>query len=131
MTWVSTSPVFYSGRDSISKKFAEYKRPPGKRITIGHDVWIAEGCIIKEGVTIGTGAVIGMGSVVTKDIPPYGIAVGNPARVIRYRFDEKTIQDLLESEWWNLDDAEIQKIAQYIVEPARFICELKQLKKHV
>lgn len=127
-SWVSTSPVFYYGSDSIKKKFAEFKRPPGKRITIGNDVWIAEGCIIKEGVTIGTGAVVGMGAVVTKDIPPYGIAVGNPARVIKFRFEEKTINDLIESEWWNLEDQIIQKLAVYVKEPYLFIQELKKLR---
>lgn len=127
-SWVSTSPVFYYGRDSVSKKFAEFKRPPGKKIIIGHDVWIAEGCIIKAGVKIGNGAVIGMGSIVTKDIPPYSIAVGNPARVIKYRFDDETIQELLESEWWTLSDVEIQQLAQYIQTPKRFIEELNRLK---
>ena len=73
---------------------------------MGHDVWIAEGCIVKSGVKIGTGAVIGMGSFVTKDIPPYSLAVGNSACVIvpfpiKYRFDEK------DSKWWDLKDSEI------------------------
>lgn len=124
MSWVSTSPVFYYGRDSIPKKFSQFKRPSGKRIRIGHDVWIAEGCIIKEGVKIGTGAVIGMGSIETRDIPPYSIAVGNPAHVIKYRFDEETIRELLNSDWWNLSDAEIQNLAQYITHPDEFIQEL-------
>lgn len=128
ITWVSTSPVFYKGRDSIIKKFVEYERPPGKKIYIGHDVWIGEGCIIKQGVTIGTGAVIGMGSIVTKDIPPYSIAAGNPARIIRSRFDEKISQDLLESEWWNLSDDELEQCAPFIQSPAEFLKAVSKLK---
>lgn len=69
---------------------------------IGHDVWIGHGCLIMSGVTIGNGAVVGAGSVVTKDVPPYAIVVGNPAIVKKYRFDEETIRQLQESEWWNL-----------------------------
>ena len=71
---------------------------------------------------------IGMGSIVTKDIPPYSIAVGNPARVIKYRFDDETIRELLESQWWTLSDVEIQQLAQYIETPKRFIEELNRLK---
>ncbi|MEY8706041.1 CatB-related O-acetyltransferase [Bacteroides faecichinchillae] len=127
-SWVSTSPVFYKGKDSIAKKFVEYERPPGKKIHIGHDVWIGEGCIIKQGVTIGTGAVIGMGSIVTKDIPPYSIAAGNPARIIRSRFDEQISQALLESEWWNLSENELHQCAQFIQNPVEFLKAVAKLK---
>ena len=57
-----------------------------------------------DGITIGDGAIIGSNAVVTKDIPPYAIAVGVPAKVIKYRFDSETIQSLLELKWWDLDD---------------------------
>ena len=70
---------------------------------IGSDVWIGANAIVKKGVKIGTGAVIGAGSVVTKDIPPYAIAVGVPAKVIKYRFDEETIKRILDSKWWTID----------------------------
>ncbi|WP_456277352.1 DapH/DapD/GlmU-related protein [Bacillus sp. AK128] len=73
------------------------------KVTIGHDVWIGHGAIIMPGVTVGTGAVIGAGAVVTKDIPPYMIAVGVPARPLRERFPKHYAEKLLKIEWWNWD----------------------------
>lgn len=78
-------------------------------ITIGHDVWIGANAIILSGVTIGTGAVIGAGAVVSKDIPPYGIAVGNPAQIVKMRH-EKYVSDLLSSRWWDLSDVAIAQL---------------------
>lgn len=75
-----------------------------KPCIIGNDVWIGQDAIIKAGVKIGHGAIVGMGSIVTKDVAPYAIVVGNPAKIIRYRFDEATISRLLNSEWWNLPE---------------------------
>lgn len=68
---------------------------------IGNDVWIGMGALIMAGVTIGDGAVVGAGSIVTKDIPPYSITYGSPARVHKYRFDERTIEKLLLWKWWD------------------------------
>ncbi|WP_347289867.1 CatB-related O-acetyltransferase [Kluyvera georgiana] len=68
---------------------------------IGNDVWIADGALIKPGVLIGDGAVIAANSVVTKDVPPYAIVAGVPARVIKYRFSKSVINELLELKWWN------------------------------
>ncbi len=87
------------GFGSDDNSFFDCRRE--KRVIIGHDTWIGHNVTIMGGVSIGDGAVIGSGSIVTKDIPPYAIAVGNPAKVINYRFDEKTIQKLLDIEWWN------------------------------
>lgn len=70
-------------------------------INVGNDVWIGNNVIVMPGVTIGDGAVIGAGAVVTKNVPPYAIVGGNPAKVIKYRFTEKQIEKLLEIEWWN------------------------------
>jgi len=72
-----------------------------KPIKIGNDVWIGRSAIIMDGVHIGDGAIIGAGAVVTKDVPPYAIVGGVPARLIRYRFDEKTIKRLLAARWWD------------------------------
>jgi len=78
-----------------------------KEVNIGSDVWIGANCYIKDGVTIGDGAIIGAGAIVTKDIPPYSIAVGMPARVIKKRFDEETIEKLIKLAWWNWDISKI------------------------
>lgn len=80
-----------------------------KRITIGSDVWIGMNSCILQGITIGDGAVIGAGSVVTKDVPPYAIVAGNPARILRYRFDSEIIEKLLNFQWWDLPIEVIQK----------------------
>jgi acetyltransferase-like isoleucine patch superfamily enzyme len=83
--------------------FDSYEKYTQKDCIIGNDVWIGVGVIVLRGVTIGDGSVIGANSVVTKDIPPYAIAVGSPARVIKYRFSEEKIRRLLEIKWWEHD----------------------------
>ena len=80
-------------------------------IVIGNDVWIGSRATILEGVNIGDGVVVAAGAVVTKDVPPYAIVGGVPARIIRYRFDEETIQNLLKMKWWEKDQEWIQNHA--------------------
>jgi virginiamycin A acetyltransferase len=79
-------------------------------ITVGNDVWVGQNATILPGVNIGDGAIIGMNSVVGHDIPPYTIVVGNPARVVRKRFDDELIELLLEWRWWDLPIVEIKKL---------------------
>lgn len=115
MEWLSMSPVFQNVRHSGPiKRFARHELPPVKRTLIGNDVWIGNRAIIKQGVTIGDGAVVGAGAVVTKDVPPYAIVVGVPAKVIRFRFDEKTIALLLNTKWWDFDYLKLEKYAQKV-----------------
>jgi acetyltransferase (isoleucine patch superfamily)-like protein len=92
-------------------------------VVIGHDVWLGRNALILSGVNIGDGAVIGAGAVVVKDIPPYAIAAGNPARVIRYRFDRQQIAALEKIQWWNWDDSKINSILPLLMEdsPDRLI----------
>jgi len=119
--WVGTSPAFYEGRDSIKAKFSKHERKNIKKTLIGHDVWIGQSVIIKQGICIGTGAVIGMGSIVTKDVPPYTVYAGNPAKLIKERFDKNTAEKLLKIEWWNFDDKKLKKYAKYFTNPDQFI----------
>ena len=128
--WVSTSPVFQNVKHSGPKrKFSEFEFEGIKRTVIGNDVWIGRRAIIKAGVTVGDGAVIGSGSVVTKDIPPYSIVGGVPAKILKYRFDEETIRELLQSEWWNLPDEVIERYAHLIKDPIAFTKALKEREK--
>ncbi|HEY8082584.1 MAG TPA: CatB-related O-acetyltransferase [Solirubrobacterales bacterium] len=97
----------YIGRNVLGRPVEEEIISAGP-IHIGHDVWIGAGSHILSGVSVGTGAVIGAGSVVSRDVPPYAIAVGTPATPVRYRFDEETIERLLASEWWTWSRDEIR-----------------------
>lgn len=119
--FVSTSPVFLSHKDSVKTKFARHEYLPVLRTSIGHDVWIGERALIKAGVRIGHGAVIGMGSVVTKDVEPYAIVAGNPARFLRFRFDEIVVQGLLDLQWWNLPEAELEKLGSLFNDPLKLL----------
>jgi acetyltransferase-like isoleucine patch superfamily enzyme len=106
--WISTYPFpfLWAGAKSISG------HPSTKGdVVIGNDVWIGFGTTILSGVTFGDGAAIGACSVVTRGVPPYAIVAGNPAQVIRYRFDEETIQKLLQIRWWTWPD---EKVAENI-----------------
>lgn len=121
LSWVSTSPVFHKWSNILRKNFASHEFPIFKKSMIGNDVWIGDRTMIKAGVTIGDGAVIGMGSVVTKDIGDYEIWVGNPARLVRKRFDDITISKLIVQKWWNWDEIMIKTYAPYMNEVDKFL----------
>ncbi len=126
--WVSTSPVFYAGRDSVKKKFAQFDRTPIKPVIIGHDVWIGQNVIIKQGVTIGNGAVVGMGAIVTKNVPAYSIVAGNPAKIIKMRFESDIIDALENIAWWEFEDDKLEQLACYIREPQVFLQQAYKCK---
>lgn len=132
---LSTSPYFYEKNlltmSSVHPAFnSQVVLPPPAVITaalptkprltkIMNDVWIGHNVFIKTGVTVGTGAVIGANAVVTRDVPPYAIVAGNPARLIRYRFDKTLVASLLASEWWRYAPAQLQDFE--INDPIRFL----------
>lgn len=78
-------------------------------VKIGNDVWVGEGCRFLSGITVGDGAIVAAGSVVSKDVPPYAMVAGNPARVKYYRFPKKTIKKLLQIKWWDWDPGLIRQ----------------------
>ena len=127
---VSTSPMFYSTKKqngySLTKTDKIIER---KNIIIGNDVFIGANVMILDGVEIGDGAIIGACSIVSKNIPPYAIAFGNPITIHQYRFPVSTIKDLLSTKWWNLPDGELQLVEKYFFEVEKFINQLKYNEK--
>ena len=101
---LSTSPLFTEKHNGTGSSWTELTPFPFNKVTVGNDVWIGERAMILGGLSIGDGAVIGAGAVVTKDVPPYAIVGGVPAKIIRYRFSEDVIERLEQLKWWNLPE---------------------------
>lgn len=118
---VSTSPAFNKGRNVLGCNFGNIEFAPYKTTKIGNDVWIGNRALIMQGVTIGDGAVVGAGSIVTKDVEPYTIVAGNPARVIRKRFDDETVEKLLKLQWWNMSEEELKKYGDCFESPEKLL----------
>lgn len=109
---LTTSAITFRPRNHLFREFvtagieehaAGYSTTCDLYPRVGHDVWIGENVTISMGVSVGTGAVLAANSTVTKDVPPYAIVGGNPAKILRHRFDEPTIERLLNSRWWDYD----------------------------
>jgi acetyltransferase-like isoleucine patch superfamily enzyme len=124
---VSTSPIFYDNTQPLPCFFTDKKifESHTKVTIIGADVWIGQGVIIKSGVIIGVGAVIGAGAVVTKNVEPYSIVAGVPAKHIKYRFEQEIREKLLASKWWTFDEEKLEKLASYFEKPEIFLEKLK------
>lgn len=117
---ISTSPVFYSSkaRFTFSKDDKIDEHP---HISIGNDVFIGANVTVLEGVTIGDGAVIGAGAVVSKDIPPYAIAVGTPIQIKKYRFEDAQIKALQKIQWWNFTEEQLCEVEKRFFDVEGFI----------
>ena len=122
--FATTSPVFYSLKKQAMYTFAKEQKFQEMRplVQIGNDCWIGVRVFIAGGVTVGDGAVVLTGAVVTKDVPPYAIVGGVPAKVIKYRYDEDTIDWLLKVQWWN-------KPTQWLRDNADLLCDIEKLKE--
>lgn len=107
---ISTSPIFTESKNGTKHSWVKVSAVnPFKRVVVGNDVWIGVRTMVMGGVKIGDGAVIGAGSIVTKDIPPYAVAAGVPAKLIRYRFPQEQIDALLAHPWWNLPEDKLKE----------------------
>jgi acetyltransferase-like isoleucine patch superfamily enzyme len=96
---------------------------------IGNDVWIGLGATVLSGVTVGDGAVIGARAVVSESVPPYAVVVGNPARIVRYRFERDIRDRLLAVRWWNLDDRELRRLEPWFMgDVEAFLEELERVR---
>lgn len=111
--WISTFPFYWMSEVETFTGAANGFEPAGDTV-IGNDVWIGSEAIVMPGVTIGDGAVIGTRALVTRDVPPYAIVGGNPARVIRKRFEEPRIDLLLEMRWWDWPEAHLRAAMQLL-----------------
>ena len=130
LNFISTHPFCYQ-KGIVLEKDIDYKKNSdleekfksfaGYKIIVENDVWIGNNVTIFSGVTIHTGAIIGSGAVVTKDVPPYAIVAGVPAKIIKYRFEEEIIEKLLESKWWLKDCEELKKHKFLFNNPKEFL----------
>lgn len=119
----SSAPIFNGGKRKIKQK---------GQILIGNDVWIGNDVILLSGIKIGNGAVIGAGTVVSKDVPPYAIVVGNPMKIVKYRFDTEQIDKLQRIKWWNWDFENIEKNKDWFQKDLnefinKFHCDIPEL----
>ena len=133
MERVSTSPFSYDPHyTEIARNFGvdDYEIVPYDQTppltTIGHDVWIGEDVLIKGGITIGTGAVLAARAIVTRDVPPYAIVAGMPARVQRIRFPSSVVEALLESRWWQYNFCDLPRSH---ADPVAFLGELARRRE--
>lgn len=119
----STHPAFYLNIQHYAYQFVDTSNDPSAelRTAIGNDVWLGANVFIKRGVTIGDGAIVGAGSVVTKDVEPYSIVVGVPAKVLRQRFDAETMSRLQASRWWDRDPSWLASNAHLMSDVKSFL----------
>jgi virginiamycin A acetyltransferase len=119
---ISTSPMFYSTIQQNGQTLSAINKiEERQKIIIGNDVFIGANVTVLDGVTIGDGAIIGAGAVVSKDIPPYAIAVGCPIKVIKYRFSQDQIDRLLKIKWWEFSHEKLPDVEKYFFDLESFL----------
>lgn len=119
--FISTHPAFHLASSHLGRGFVlEDRYTACERTVIGSDVWLGLRSIILDGIRVGDGAIVGAGAVVTKDVAPYAVVAGVPARLLRYRFDQETIEFILGTRWWDKDDAWLAKHGHAFSDPATF-----------
>lgn len=119
---ISTSPAFYSTKKQLDFTFSKIERIKQREtITIGNDVFIGMNVTILDGINIGDGAVIGAGAVVSKNIPPYAVAVGCPVQIKKYRFSKEIINSLMNIKWWDQNDEILQEVEKNFFQVESFI----------
>lgn len=128
MDSVSMSPVFSEGKNVLNKNFSKHKQSEQLQVSIGNDVWLGVGVQIKSGVEIGDGAIVGMGSIVTKNIPAYEVWAGNPARFIRKRFPDETINELKALKWWEWSEEKLAETAKFFDDPKKLVEVCKEVE---
>lgn len=128
LDFLSTSPLFSEKNNGTGYSWTNMQKNPFEKLYIGNDVWVGTKAIVMGGLTIGDGAVIAAGSIVTKDIPPYAIVAGIPARIIRYRFSEEVIEEIMKIQWWNLSDEKLKENIYLFQSNTINLNELKSLR---
>lgn len=129
-SFVSTHPAFYFDTKqkifSYADEYYTQEFSQSAHIAIGNDVWIGQGALIKDGVSVGNGAIIGAGAVVVKDVEPYSIVGGVPAKLIRYRFEPQEIDFLQKFKWWEKDEAWLKENFKKFSDIKRFIAAFEK-----
>ena len=115
--WITTFPFGHIFQTDLGGENIQGHPATNGGVSIGNDVWIGRGATIMSGISIGDGAVIAANATVVKNVPPYSIVGGNPARHLKFRFSDEIISLLLELKWWELSIEEIKKLVSELSEP--------------
>lgn len=135
LDYLSTSPIFSQHVNALQDRWVKEdvfeQKSDEERAYIGNDVWIGSHVLINGGVHVGDGAVIGAGAVVVKDVPPYAIVGGVPAKIIRYRFSPEIIERLVKVQWWSLPEEQIKNNIYLFQSNSIDLEALESLKKQI
>lgn len=122
LNFLSTSPIFTQKRNALQEYWAEKDvlkhKSAEERVYLGNDVWVGSHALINGGIHVGDGACIAAGAVVVKDVPPYAIVGGVPAKIIKYRFAPEIIDKLLEIKWWDAEEDVLKDNIMYFQTPS-------------